>query len=175
MLNFLHGKWLNHPLHALLVSVPVGLWPSALIFDLLAAGEIGGAESSRALAATSFYAILLGLGVALLAIPAGLADWWDVGRDKPAWKIGLWHLLLNVVVVTIWTVNLALRWTMGETGRGVGAVPLILSVVGTLLLAGSAYLGGRMVYDYGTYVGWFELAKWRRIAESGGSNVPDED
>jgi hypothetical protein len=35
LLDFLKGKWLRHPLHPILVHVPMAIWPSALIFDLL--------------------------------------------------------------------------------------------------------------------------------------------
>jgi hypothetical protein len=33
--NGLHGVWLGHPLHPVLVQVPVGAWLSASIVDLL--------------------------------------------------------------------------------------------------------------------------------------------
>src|SRR5207237_1206187 len=32
LLNFLKGKWLGHPLHPILVHVPMAMWPGALIF-----------------------------------------------------------------------------------------------------------------------------------------------
>src|SRR5205814_6472669 len=32
----LHGVWLGHPLHPLLVQLPVGMWVSASALDLLA-------------------------------------------------------------------------------------------------------------------------------------------
>src|SRR5215213_5058064 len=98
MKDFLQGKWLNHPLHPILVNLPTGLWPLALVFDLLS--QV--APDGDALARTSFHAILLGLLATLLAIPTGLADWSDVKRDKPAWKIGLYHLLLNAAGAVVW-------------------------------------------------------------------------
>jgi uncharacterized membrane protein len=33
--DFFQGKWLGHPLHPAIVHVPTGLWPAALVFDLL--------------------------------------------------------------------------------------------------------------------------------------------
>src|SRR4051794_7185718 len=33
--DFLHGTWLGHPLHPVLVQVPVGAWTSAGVLDLL--------------------------------------------------------------------------------------------------------------------------------------------
>jgi uncharacterized membrane protein len=111
----------------------------------------------------------------LLAVPAGLADWSDIKRDKPAWKIGLYHLILNLVVVALWAVNFGLRW-WGPTlaAAAVPAIPLTLSVVGTLLLFISGYLGGKMTYDYGINVARTSKQKWRRIAEAGGAKLPSE-
>ena len=60
-------------------------------------------------AAAAFYARLLGWIVALLAIPTGFADWTDIRREKPAWKLGLYHMGLNVLVVILWAINLWLR------------------------------------------------------------------
>jgi Predicted membrane protein (DUF2231) len=49
----------------------------------------------------SFYAIAFGLIASLLAVPAGLVDWTGIKKEKPAWKIGLYHLALNVVVTAL--------------------------------------------------------------------------
>lgn len=170
MLNFLHGTWLKHPLHPVLTHLPVSLWPTALAFDLLATAGI----IPEVATATAFYAILFGTASALLAVPPGLADWSEVGKDKPAWKIGLWHMMLNVAIATVWIANLVLRWNIDPHMDTVGTVPLVLSIVGTLLLPISVYLGGRMVFDQGTYVGWHEIEKWRQIAIEGGAAVPEE-
>src|SRR5207237_8441524 len=105
LLNFLKGKWLGHPLHPILVHVPMAMWPGALIFDLLSKWQIGG----NAMVRLSFYAIVFGLAASLLALPTGLVDWTGIKKEKPAWKIGLYHLVLNVVVTVLFAINLGLR------------------------------------------------------------------
>src|SRR5688500_3786024 len=171
MKDFLQGKWLKHPLHPILVHLPTSLWPAALAFDILGLMGVGGNASVQA----AFYAILFGLGAALLAIPAGLADWSDIKPEKPAWRIGLYHMIINVSATALWLINLLLRWT-GEVGQAtqVGALPLALSIVGTTMLIVSGYLGGKMVYDYGIGIGRQSQKKWRRIAEEGKARVPQE-
>src|SRR5687768_15730300 len=82
MIDFLQGKWLRHPLHPALVHIPTALWPAAFVFDLLS--QI---TQENVFVQLSFYAMLLGLIVAILAIPTGIADWTDIGREKPAWKL----------------------------------------------------------------------------------------
>ena len=168
--DLLKGKWLGHPLHPILVHVPMAVWPAALLFDLLSRAGIGGNAITR----TSFFAIGFGLAVALLAVPTGIVDWWGIKREKPAWKIGLWHMLLNVVLLILFAINFTLRHGTYRKAEMVSGGPLMLSIIGTLVLFVSAYLGGRMVYAYGINVARLSKSKWRKIAESAGANVAPE-
>lgn len=171
LLALLHGNWFGHPLHPMLVNLPTALWPMALVFDLLSHTV---ARDGQVLVRTAWWAILLGLAAVVTAIPTGLADWSDVGRDKPAWKLGLAHLVLNVLATLLWAINFSLRFGPAWDAEATPPVPLALSVIGTLLLMASAYLGGRMVFDQGTYVGWMSLKEWRQRAIAGGARVPPE-
>jgi len=170
LLNFLKGKWLGHPLHPILVHVPMAMWPGALIFDLLSKWQIGG----NAMVRLSFYAIVFGLLASLLAVPAGVMDWSGIKKEKPAWKIGLYHMILNLLVVLLFAINLGLRVQTFREATTVAGAPLLLSILGTALLIGSAYLGGMMTYTYGISVARMSKANWRKIAEAGGANVPPE-
>lgn len=170
LIDFLQGKWLNHPLHPALVHIPTALWPAAFLFDLLA--QSGGDNTFVQL---SFYAILIGLIVAVLAIPTGFADWTDIKREKPAWKLGLYHMLLNLTVFVLWGINLALRVQTVQSAETVPMGLLALSGVATLLLLISGYLGGRMIYAYGISVARLSKKKWRKIALEGGAAVPPEN
>jgi uncharacterized membrane protein len=170
LLDFLKGKWLSHPLHPILAHVPMAMWPGALVFDFLSQRQVGG----NAMVRLSFYAIALGLAAALLAVPTGLVDWSGIKKEKPAWKIGLYHMVLNLIIAALFGVNLALRWTTFQVATQVDRTPLLLSLVGTVLLIVSAYLGGLMVYEYGISVARMSKDKWREIAEAGRANVPPE-
>jgi uncharacterized membrane protein len=168
LLDLLKGKWLKHPLHPIVVHVPMAMWPSALIFDLLSRWN------GNAMVRLSFYAIIFGLIASLLAVPTGVIDWSGVKKGKPAWKIGLYHMILNLVVAILFAVNLGLRVHTFRQAATVEGEPLALSIVGTILLFSSAYLGGLMVYDYGISVARMSRKKWRQIAEAGVANLPPE-
>ena len=170
LLDILKGTWLGHPLHPILAHIPMAMWPGALIFDLLSRCQVGG----NAIVRLSFYAIAFGLVAALVAVPTGLVDWSGIKREKPAWKLGLYHMLLNIVVAILFAVNLYLRWPTFCEATEVGRIPLLFSAVGTLILIGSAYLGGRMVYEYGISVARISKKKWRKLAAAGGANFPPE-
>ena len=168
--EFLQGKWLKHPLHPILVHLPTSLWPSALVLDLIS--NLGG--NKNGVVQTAFFAILLGLLAALAAIPAGLADWWDIKPDKPARKLGLYHMGINLAITALQVVNLLLRLDNFATAHWVTTLPLVLSALSTAMLLVSGYLGGLMVYDQGISIARLSKKKWRKAAKAGGAHVPQE-
>lgn len=167
--KILQGTWLGHPLHPAIVHIPTALWPAAVIFDLLSRFGVGG----NVMVQTAFYCIAGGLLAALLAVPTGLADFVEIKPEKPARRIGWWHMLLNAVVAVLFAVNLGLRADAFRTPERVSLVQLTLSLVGTLILFVSGYLGGLMAYDHGIGVARMSKKKWRKLAEAGKANVPE--
>jgi uncharacterized membrane protein len=168
--DILKGKLLGHPLHPIFVHIPVGLWPAALIFDLLSRWGIGGNSMVR----LSFLCIAMGLVVALLAVPTGIADWSGIKKENPAWKIGVWHMGLNLVVAVLFALNLGLRAKTFRSAEMVETTSVAISAIAVAILFIAAYLGGLMVYDRGISVGRLSKKKWRKITERGGANVPKE-
>ena len=168
--DVLKGKWMKHPLHPLFTHLPVALWPGALLFDFLSHFKLLG----NTMVQLSFFSIVLGLFAAALAVPTGLADWSSVKKSNPAWKLGLYHMTVNLIVFLLFLINAGLRATSFRSDVEIDGAPLILSGVGTALLLWSAHLGTQMAFDYGVGVGRFSKGKWRRIAEEGGANLPKE-
>jgi uncharacterized membrane protein len=171
--DFLGGVWLGHPLHPGLVHLPTGLYPAALLCDILSHTALGRPE---AWAVAAFWAIAVGSAAAILAAPAGLADWWGIKADKPSHRLGLWHMGLNVLVLGLFIANFFGRLAEGPAAGAASAGPLALSAIGVALLGVAGYLGGRMVYAHGTSVVRLAQAKeqWRRLAEAGHANLPPE-
>jgi uncharacterized membrane protein len=157
-------------LHAIVVHVPVGAWTGSLIFDLLSRLHVGG----NAMVRLSFISIAIGLGGALIAVPTGVLDWGGVKKEKPAWKIGLYHMATNLVVTILFAINLGSRFSTWKTAEVVSPLMILLSAVGTVLLFGGAYLGGLMLYDHGVSVARASKDKWREVAQRSGSNVPEK-
>lgn len=170
LVEILHGKWLGHPLHPALVHVPVGGWFVAFVLDVISL--LG--SSSAVLDRVALWCVGIGLAGALLAVPPGVADWSLIKRDKPAWALGLWHMLLNLLATLAWAVNFGLRLNSSGVVGEITPPVLISSVLGTVLLLGGAYLGSLLVFDQGIGVARQSKQKWRRLAEQGGSRVPEE-
>jgi nitrite reductase/ring-hydroxylating ferredoxin subunit len=125
--DFLHGSWLGHPLHPVLVQVPVGTWTSAGVLDLV---------PPLRPAAT----VLIGTGVAA-ALPAalsGAADWSE--QDAGVRRLGALHAVANTAALGLYVGSLVAR------GKGRGSLGRVLSYAGLGIATGSAAIGGHMSY-----------------------------
>ncbi len=147
--NLLEGRSLRHPLHPLLVHLPIGAFVLSLLLDVGSHVVRDGA----ALQTAAFVAIALGIVTALLAAVPGLADRTDIRRDSSAWRTVNAHLAINLVVVVLYIADWLWRWQKLEGTGGTPLGPLLLSVAGVVLLGISGYLGGTLVYDDGVGVG----------------------
>jgi uncharacterized membrane protein len=137
--SVLHGQFLGHPLHAALVPVPVGAWTAAQVLDLI---EI--ATRTRRLRRAADLLTAVGLGGALVATFAGLADW-SLTRGA-ARRVGFVHGALNQIIAGTYGLSILAR---AKGARGTG---LALAVVGHTGLVFSAWLGGEIAYRFGVGV-----------------------
>jgi len=131
--DFLNGVWFGHPLHPAITDVPIGAYVVAVVLDF----------SGQRTAATA--AIGVGIVFMLLAALAGYADYIDLeGKSR---RFGTVHSSLMLVALVLYLVSFVMR---------LGAVPspaeVWLSVIGFLIVIGSAYVGGELVYNLGTQV-----------------------
>ena len=170
LFDFLQGKWLGHPLHPAVVHVPLALWLMAAVFDVFMFFKIGVPVLTR----LSFYCVMVGLVGAFASVPTGVADWAPIKKEKPAWRLGLYHMMLNLVAIFIWAANFGLRLNALDKQSGVTGPILATSLLGAGLLLVSGYIGGLMVFDQGVGIGRLSKKKWRAIAERAGSRLPEE-
>jgi nitrite reductase/ring-hydroxylating ferredoxin subunit/uncharacterized membrane protein len=132
--NFAHGVWLGHPLHPVFTDIPIGAWTAGLVIDAVAA-----AKHDRAMQRAGDVAIAVGLAGAAAAAVTGLTDWSETnGRAQ---RTGLVHGLLNIAATTLYAAAYMLR------KNGSRAAGQQCAVAGYAIAAGSAWLGGDLVYD----------------------------
>ena len=134
--DVLHGRWLGHPVHPLLVTAPIGLWAGAVLLDLTPGDTRRAAQR------------LVGAG-ALSVLPTaatGLADWSALGEFERPKRVGLVHAAANVVTTAVYVASwLARRRGDEALGRG-------LALVGLGGLAVGGFLGGHLSYTEGVGV-----------------------
>lgn len=135
----IHG----HPIHPMLVTVPIGLWLFSFVCDVVF--TLGGGD--LVWKTVALYCMAGGLIGALLAAVPGAIDLFSL-RHRPAGRVGLVHMGLNLTVVAIYAVNLYLRLQSDQPSNGL----VWLSAFALLLLVISGWLGGRMVYELGVGV-----------------------
>lgn len=123
----LHGVWLGHPLHPVLVQVPVGAWLSAGVLDLVP--KTGPATS-----------VLIGTGLAA-AGPVTITGWTDWSELNTAEsRLGVVHALANYAAVGLYGASLWAR-LRGRRMRGKA-----LAYAGLAIVSGSGVLGGHLSF-----------------------------
>jgi uncharacterized membrane protein len=145
--NSLAGSY-GHPVHPILVTVPIGAWVASLGFDL--ASRV--ADEADVFAKGAFWLIALGVLGALVAALAGFLDLFAIPTGTPAFRTGLVHMSLNLVVVVLFAVSWVIRRGDIDSPAATSGGLIALSVGALAVLAVSGWLGGRLSYRYGVRV-----------------------
>lgn len=131
----------KHPIHPMLVAIPIGLWVFSLVCDLVYA--FGGTSENWPIVAR--YTMIGGVIGALIAAVPGFIDMLSLPNGIK--RIALIHMSVNLTVVALYVVNVWLRLQAMQRHT-----TLLLSIVAIGLLLVSGWLGGKMVYLHGVAV-----------------------
>lgn len=138
-------KVLGHPIHPMLIVVPLGSFIAAVVFDALYLWR-----AYPGLATVGYWNIAAGVIGGLLAAVFGLIDWTAIPSGTRAKRIGLLHGGTMVVVVALF----AFVWWMRY--GGVDTAPtnsLFFIELGALVLGTvGGWLGGELVDRLGVGV-----------------------
>lgn len=147
------GSALGHPMHPFIVTLPIGAWSLASLFDLM--GERRAAD----------LCLRTGVVAAGAAALTGVAQWNEVtDRQRPR-RIGVMHSSLNTVATGLYIGSWVMR-SRGQRGAGIAT-----AAVGLTVTSLSGWLGGHLSYTLG--VGVEDDALTRQHAAS--QPVVDED
>ncbi len=125
--DVLHGVPLGHPLHPVLVQVPLGAWISAAVLDCLP----GGAPAATALVA-------VGLTTAGPSALAGYVDFSELHEQHQ--RVGVLHSAANLVAVGLYTGSLLQRL------RGRLRNAKVLGFAGLTVVMAGGWLGGHLAF-----------------------------
>ncbi|MGW1056801.1 DUF2231 domain-containing protein [Micromonospora rubida] len=138
-------KVLGHPVHPMLITFPVGLLVTAVIFDVV--DTVGG---PRFLGEVAYWNITVGLIGGLLAAVAGAFDLLAIPTGTRAKRVGLSHAAANIAVILLFAAVWAVR--LNADSRAAGGALIAIEVVALAILGGSAWLGGELVDRLGVGV-----------------------
>ncbi len=130
----------KHPIHSMIVPIPIGLWLFSLICDLV--HRFGGTSPNWEVVA--WYTMIGGIIGALIAAVPGLIDLLSLPPGVK--RTALIHMALNLTIVALFVINAYVR------RNGVTDPAIWLSVIAIALLVASGWLGGKMVYELGVAV-----------------------
>ena len=136
----------RHPLHPMVVCVPLGLWLFSLVSDVIV--YFSDVQEIEILWFTlGYYTLAGGLAGALAAAVPGLVDYRSLSQPRHR-ALATRHLALNLVVISLNAINLWLR----SIDPPAFELAMGLSIVGMGLLALSAWIGGALVHVHGVGV-----------------------
>ena len=129
----------THPIHPMLVVLPLGLFLGSWIFDL-----IGKATNNELLWAASYYCAIAGIIGGFCAAIPGVIDWYNVVPPRSSAKSrGLLHGGLNTLVLVAFIVIAIHR---SSSIAEPGAFELVLMTLAIIVLGISGWLGGTLAY-----------------------------
>lgn len=131
----IHG----HPVHPMVIVLPLGLLPAAVLADVVHFGT-----HDPFWARMAFWLIIGGTAGGLLAGLIGFLDWRSLPAGSQASRVGAAHGLTNLVVLVLFGTSLALRFANPGAPSIWAALP---AWVGLLLAVVGGWLGGKLVYD----------------------------
>lgn len=131
---------MGHPLHPILITLPIGLFVATFLFDL-----VFWRTGNEAFATGALWLLGAGLVGAALAAVAGLTDFLGDGRIREisdAWH----HAIGNVVLVLLQLFSF--YWRSRNGASGVVPAGLLLSLIAIVLMAFTGWKGGELVFRH---------------------------
>jgi uncharacterized membrane protein len=131
-------NFLGHPVHPMLVVFPLGLLPTAVACDV-----IYWVTGNPNWGHTSYWLIAAGVLSGIVAALFGFVDWWALDRGTRAKRLGVWHLVVNDIMLIVF----ALSWWIRRGAPDRPTMTAIVLGVAALIFAGiGGWLGGELVY-----------------------------
>lgn len=153
MRSKLHLK--GHPLHPILVALPIAFFIGTLVFDLW-----GYWRDNPDFWRTGFYLEIAGVVTALLAAVPGIVDYFAVvPPGSSAKKRATKHGLLNIFLVVLF----AAVWFYRQANEDAYVIVLGAELLGVVVLGISGWLGGTLVHrnQIGIDHRYAEAGKWK--------------
>jgi len=129
---------LGHPIHQILIVLPLGLYVCAVVFDIVTMFR-----PISELSIAAFWNIVVGSIGAVLAAVFGLIDWTKIPKNTRARRIGIVHALVNTGVLVLFVISALLR--IDRDYYFVTNGVLVLELIAFVMAGVGGWLGGELV------------------------------
>jgi uncharacterized membrane protein len=130
-------KLAGHPVHPMLIVFPLGLLSTAVIFDILYLFS-----NKAQWTEVAYYMIGAGIVGGLFAAVFGWLDWSAIPRRTRAKRLGLYHGVGNVLVLTLFV----LSWILRRENPAAPPTDAVVAGIGGLIVGViTAWMGGELV------------------------------
>ncbi|WP_285114466.1 DUF2231 domain-containing protein [Leifsonia sp. fls2-241-R2A-40a] len=142
--SFIAGPY-GHPFHATVVTIPIGAWTAAVVFDI--AALLGAAP--HALAIGALWLVVIGVIGGLVAAVFGLLDFSQLPAGTKVRRTAVSHLAFNSTAIVLFIVSAIVRAGNPDDPSVAG---FVLALIGILVVGVSGFLGGELAYRHGVRV-----------------------
>jgi uncharacterized membrane protein len=139
----------GHPVHPMLVHFPIAFWTVATLAYVADAADMG-----EVAAAVAKYSNGAGLIMAMLAMVAGLLELSSIESRSKTMQVATWHMMVMATAWLCFLLALVLPISAAARMNQLAAqlAGAASAIAGFLLMSGGGWLGGRLVYEFGTGV-----------------------
>jgi uncharacterized membrane protein len=137
-----NARFLGHPIHPMLVHVPLGLFVIAVVFDAICLGN-----GDTNLGITAFWDEVAGVAAGSIASFFGVLDLLTIPHHTRAWRVGIAHGFGNMFVMGCFALSAALRWN--DVGHQPAVLAFVLEGIGLSLGSVTAWMGGELMARLG--------------------------
>jgi uncharacterized membrane protein/nitrite reductase/ring-hydroxylating ferredoxin subunit len=145
----------SHPLHPILVSLPIAFFIGAFIFDLLSL-----ITGNNSFWQTGYYSAIAGIiGAVLAAVPGAIDYFFTVPPKSSAKKRATKHALINVVNLVLFIIIVFYR----QKENANTSIVVVAEAIGVILLSIAGWMGGTLVHrnQIGIDHRYAEAGKWK--------------
>jgi uncharacterized membrane protein len=131
-------KIFGHPVHPMLIVLPLGLFVAAIVFDAIYLSR--GFSTVRPV---GFWNIGGGIIGGLIAAIFGFIDWLAIPARTRAKSIGIWHALSNVAAIVVFAFVFWARYY--RPGFATTPGMFVVQICALILALVGGWLGGELV------------------------------
>lgn len=133
----------GHPLHPMMVVLPVGLFVWTFVADLVFV-----VNDQQSWYDIAFWTGIAAVGTALAAALPGFGDLFSLAWKSAARGMAVAHMSLNLVVVALFGAAALLMMDNNAVNGSPLTAVVVMHGVGVGMLSLSGWLGGEMAYRY---------------------------